>query len=122
MSVLHLERGAAAEQLAAAYLSARGLRILARNLRCKCGEIDLLCLDAGILAIVEVRQRQHLKFGGALDSVTCAKRRKLIRAARFFLQNKAQWRRFAVRFDVIAVAGVPDGAHRIVWVKDAFRA
>jgi putative endonuclease len=122
MSVLHLQRGAAAEQLAAAYLQARGLKILARNLRCKAGEIDLLCLDAGILAIVEVRQRQHSEFGGALGSVTWAKRRKIIRTAQFFLLNKSQWRRFAVRFDVIAVAGLPDGAHRIEWVRDAFRA
>ena len=122
MSVLHLRRGAAAEQLAAAYLQDRGLKILARNLCCKAGEIDLLCLDAGILAIVEVRQRQHSEFGGALGSVTWAKRRKIIRAAQFFLQNKSQWRRFAIRFDVIAVAGLPDGAHRIEWVRDAFRA
>jgi putative endonuclease len=122
MSVLHLQRGAAAEQLAAAYLQARGLKILARNLRCKLGEIDLLCLDRGILAIVEVRQRQHAAFGGALGSVTRAKRRKLIRAAQFFLQTQARLRGFAIRFDVIAVAGLPDGAHRIDWVRDAFRA
>jgi putative endonuclease len=122
MSVLHLQRGAAAEELAAAYLQARGLKILARNLRCKAGEIDLLCLDAGLLAIVEVRQRRHLEFGGALGSVTWAKRRKIIRAARFFLQTRARFRGFAIRFDVIAVAGLPDGAHRIDWVRDAFRA
>ncbi|HEY0748384.1 MAG TPA: YraN family protein [Steroidobacteraceae bacterium] len=122
MSVLHLQRGAAAEQLAAAYLQARGLKILARNLRCKLGEIDLLCLDRGMLAIVEVRQRQHVAFGGALGSVTRAKRRKLIRAAQFFLQTQSLWRGYAIRFDVIAVAGLPDGAHRIDWVRDAFRA
>lgn len=122
MSVVHLQRGAAAEQLAAGYLQARGLKILARNLRCKAGEIDLLCLEIAVLVVVEVRQRRHVEFGGALGSVTWAKRRKIIRAAQFFLQNKAQWRRLAVRFDVIAVEGLPDGAHRIDWVKDAFRA
>lgn len=122
MSVVHLQRGAAAEQLAAGYLQARGLKILARNLRCKAGEIDLLCLETAVLVVVEVRQRRHVEFGGALGSVTWAKRRKIIRAAQFFLQNKAQWRRLAVRFDVIAVEGLPDGAHRIDWVKDAFRA
>ena len=122
MSVLSLQRGAAAEQLAAGYLQARGLKILARNLRCKAGEIDLLCLETAILVIVEVRQRRQVEFGGALGSVTCAKQRRIIRAAQFFLQKTAQWRRFAVRFDVIAVEGLPDGAHRIDWVKDAFRA
>ena len=95
---------------------------MARNLRCKAGEIDLLCLETAILVVVEVRQRRQVKFGGALGSVTCAKKRRIIRAAQFFLQKTAQWRRFAVRFDVIAVEGLPDGAHRIDWVKDAFRA
>ncbi|MDP9090671.1 MAG: YraN family protein [Pseudomonadota bacterium] len=122
MSVLNLQRGAAAEQLAAGYLQARGMKILARNLRCKAGEIDLLCLETAILVVVEVRQRRHMAFGGAVGSVTCAKRRKIIHAAQFFMQNNTKWRRFAVRFDVIAVEGLPDGAHRIDWVKDAFRA
>jgi putative endonuclease len=122
MSDLHLERGAAAERLAAQYLQLRGLKILERNLRCKAGELDLVCLDKEVLAIVEVRQRQGAEFGGALASVTWAKRRKIIRAARFFLQRKAAWRNFSLRFDVLAIEGLPDGVHRVEWVKDAFRA
>ena len=38
-------------------LGARGVKILARNLRCKAGELDLVCLEDGVLAIVEVRRR-----------------------------------------------------------------
>jgi putative endonuclease len=121
MSQLHLERGADAERLAARYLQERGLRILARNLRCRCGEIDLVCLDADVLAFVEVRQRQRADFGGALNSVTRSKRRKLIRAAQFVLRREAHWQHFAVRFDVLAIEGLPRGQHRIEWVKDAFR-
>ena len=64
------ERGAASERLAAEYLEARGILVLARNLRCRSGEIDLVCLDADVLAIVEVRQRAGMDFGGALGSVT----------------------------------------------------
>ena len=81
-----------------------------------------MCLDGGVLAVVEVRQRGKIDFGGALASVTWRKRRKIIRAAQFFLQRKAAWRRHVMRFDVLAVEGMPDGSHRIVWVKDAFRA
>jgi putative endonuclease len=117
-----LQRGTASEQLAADYLQARGLVVLARNVRCRAGELDLVCLDSGVLAIVEVRQRVRMDFGGALASVTWRKQRKLIRATRFFLQRQAEWRRYAMRFDVLAVEGVPDGVHRIVWIKDAFRA
>jgi putative endonuclease len=121
MNDVRMQRGAAAEDLAAQYLQVRGLKILARNLRCKAGEIDLVCLDHKVLAIVEVRQRGSLEFGGALASVTKPKQRKIIRAAQFFLCREKQWRNFSVRFDVLAVDGPPDGAHRVDWVKDAFR-
>jgi putative endonuclease len=116
-----LRRGAESEQLAAEYLQARGVRILARNLRCRAGELDLVGLDEGVLAIVEVRQRVRADFGGALGSVTWRKQRKIIRATRFFWQRQAEWRRHAMRFDVLALEGLPGGVHRIVWIKDAFR-
>jgi putative endonuclease len=118
---VRMQRGVAAEQLAAEYLKVRGTKILARNLRCKAGELDLVCLDAGVLAIVEVRQRGSAEFGGAAASVTCAKQLKIIRAAQFFLRREKHWRNFPMRFDVLAIEGLPQGAHRVDWVKDAFR-
>ena len=121
MNAPHLQRGAAGEALAAEYLRIRGLEILARNLRCKAGEIDLVCFDGEVLAIVEVRVRECAEFGGALGSVTWTKRRKIIRAAQYFLQREKRWRNLSMRFDVLAVQGLPDGVHEIVWVKDAFR-
>lgn len=117
-----VERGAASEQLAAEHLQSQGLVVLARNLRCRAGEIDLVCLDGDVLAIVEVRQRSRIEFGGALGSVTWRKQRKIIRATRYFLQRHAEWRAYVMRFDVIGVEGLPDCRHRIVWIKDAFRA
>jgi putative endonuclease len=78
-------------------------------------------LDDGVLAIVEVRQRGSAEFGGALGSVTWTKQRKIIRAAKFYLRREKLWRNFPVRFDVLAIEGLPDGVHRIDWVKDAFR-
>jgi putative endonuclease len=122
MSDLRQQRGMAGEELAAEYLKLRGLKILARNLRCKAGEIDLVCFDGEVLAIVEVRLRECAEFGGALGSVTWTKRRKIIRATQYFLQREKRWRNLSMRFDVLAVQGLPDGRHQIVWVKDAFRA
>jgi len=121
MKHVRMQRGAAAEELAEQYLQVRGLKILARNMRCRAGELDLVCLDNGVLAIVEVRQRASTEFGGALGSVTWGKQRKIIRAAQFFLRPEKQWRNLPVRFDVLAIEGLPDGAHRIDWIKDAFR-
>jgi putative endonuclease len=121
MTADHLERGIAAERLAAEYLEARGLKVLARNLRCRAGELDLLCLDADVLTIVEVRQRGGTAFGGALASVTWRKQRKIIRAAEFLLLRQRRWRRYAIRFDVLAIEGMPGADVRIAWIKDAFR-
>jgi putative endonuclease len=121
-SDFRVQRGRAAERLAAEFLQAQGLLVLARNVRCKAGELDLVCLDGGLLAVVEVRQRLRADFGGALASVNPRKQRKVICAAGCFLQRHAVWRRHALRFDVIGIDGLPNGTHRIVWIKDAFRA
>jgi putative endonuclease len=114
-------RGAACERIAAEYLESQGLDIVARNVRCKSGEIDLVCRDGAVLAVVEVRQRRRCDYGGALASVDAAKRRKIIRTARFLLERLAARSGLNVRFDVVAVQGMPDGAHQIIWIKDAFR-
>ena len=117
-----LLRGSAAEGIAAEYLEARGIAVLARNVRCKAGELDLVCRDGDVLVIVEVRQRRGHDFGGALASVTRHKQRKIICATRFLLCASPQWRAHRLRFDVIGVQGLPDRAPEFIWVKDAFRA
>jgi putative endonuclease len=115
------QRGAAAEALASEYLQAQGLIVIARNLRCKAGELDLVCLDGEVLVIIEVRQRSRADFGGALASVTWRKQRRLVRAAQFYWQRQAEWRTRMLRFDVVALQGAPDAAPEITWIKDAFR-
>jgi putative endonuclease len=112
------ERGRAAEQRAAEHLQAQGLIVLARNLRCRAGELDLVGLDGEVLAVVEIRQRSRIDFGGAPGSVTQRKQRKIIRAVRFFMTREPAWRGLRLRFDVVSI----EGAQRITWIKDAFRA
>jgi len=114
-------RGSACEALAALFLEAHGLKVLARNLRCKAGELDLVCRDGDVLAIVEVRQRQREDYGGACASVNAAKQRKIILAARYFLERRTILRAYTLRFDVVAIQGSPESADRIIWLKDAFR-
>ena len=116
-----IERGAAAEAAAADFLQGQGLSVLARNLRCRAGELDLVCLHEDVIVIVEVRHRTTSAFGGALASVTWRKQRKLIRATEFLRLCNPAWRARALRFDVIAVQGRPDGTHDLLWVRDAFR-
>ena len=98
-----IETGRKAEDLAAAFLQAKGLTIVERNFRAKVGEIDIVAKDGDEIAFIEVRARASRGFGGAAASVGGAKRRKLIRAAALWLQARG-WDG-ACRFDVVALDG-----------------
>jgi putative endonuclease len=108
-------RGAAAEELAAVFLEGQGLRIVERNYRCRFGEIDLVARSGAVLVFVEVRARQSEAFGGAAGSITAAKRRRLVAAARHYLAKHRVSR--ACRFDVVLLRG---REQEIEWLADAF--
>ena len=77
--------GVDAEALAARFLESRGLCVIARNFRVRCGEIDLVARDGDTLVFVEVRLRRSASFGGAAESITAAKRARLVAAAQVYL-------------------------------------
>ena len=110
-----MTRGDSAEARAAAFLEGRGLRIIARNYRCRFGEIDLIAQSGATTVFVEVRARTSEQFGGAAGSITAAKRKKLIATARHYLAR--QGTHCACRFDVVLLSGNPS---RIEWIADAF--
>ena len=114
--------GKLAEDLAARFLEQQGLRLLARNYRCRGGEIDLVCRSGKVLVFVEVRLRGNAAFGGAAASITPTKQRRLILAARHFL-NVHSANDSDCRFDCILFDG-PDSLaqKRIEWIRDAFSA
>jgi putative endonuclease len=118
----HRQRaGLQAENAAAAYLQAQGARILLRNYRCRCGELDIVArLGDSELAIVEVRTRSSSAYGGAAASVDAAKRQRLIRAASRLLQQRKDLARLRARFDVIVVCDPCGNAPQIEWIKHAF--
>jgi putative endonuclease len=108
-------RGDAAEALAVEFLEARGLRIVARNYRCKAGEVDIIAQSGATTVFVEVRSRRSRSFGGAAESITAAKRRKVLVAARHYLTSRRL--DCACRLDVVLLTGEPP---RIEWIQDAF--
>lgn len=111
--------GLLGEELALQHLKANGLKIIARNYRCKMGEIDLVMLDGPTLVLIEVRCRSSKDYGGAAASVDWAKQRRLVRAAEHLLMKRADLRRYPARFDVVAITtGEPDT--KIDWIKSAF--
>ena len=91
------DAGAEAEVLAAAFLERRGLIIVERNFRRRCGELDLVARDGGTLVFVEVRLRRGNAFGGAAASITAAKRTRLVRAASLYLAARARHARLPLR-------------------------
>lgn len=110
----HLLRGESAELQACQFLEKKGLTLVARNFRCKQGELDLIMRDAQTLVIVEVRFRQTDKFGSAVESVTRTKQARIIAATQVYLaQQKIN---SAIRFDVVALSG----NSKVDWLKNAF--
>ena len=108
--------GADAELRACAELQRRGLKLVARNWRCKQGEIDLLMLDGDTLAVVEVRSRNHAGFGGAAGSVDRRKQGRIAAATLAWLQQHPQHAERPLRFDVYACEAGGPGE----WLQAAF--
>lgn len=99
-------QGSRFEQQACAFLQAQGLMLIAQNWQQpKVGELDLIMIEKGrawsILVFIEVRQRQRSGFGDAALSVTKNKQHKIIKAARYFLQQHPEYNDYECRFDVI---------------------
>ncbi len=113
--------GDAAETMASEYLAQKGLRVIARNVRYPDGELDVIATEGATLVFVEVRLRASASHGGALASIDANKRRRVIRAARHYLNaytRDGQHPTPPCRFDVIAA-----DAHGITeWVCGAFDA
>jgi putative endonuclease len=100
--------GDAGEGAAAELLRSQGYRIVARNHRCRRGEVDLIAEKGELLVFVEVRTRATEAFGGPEETVSPAKQKRVLAAARDFL---ARWRgpERGARFDVVAVVDSPLG-------------
>jgi putative endonuclease len=112
------QTGAAAEAAARATLEARGLRTLASNVNFRFGELDLVMRDGDTVAFVEVRYRRSERFGGAAGSVDHRKRRRMVLAARAWLNGHRGLANAPCRFDVVTVHGAD--ADQCEWLANAF--
>jgi putative endonuclease len=109
--------GTAFEAKALDFLQRQRLRLVARNVTCRGGEIDLVMRDRdGGFVFVEVRARAGNRYGGAAASIGAYKQRRILLAARYFLAARGGGAR-PCRFDAVVFEG-----KRLVWLRDAFRA
>ena len=88
------------EATALQFLEAQGYVLAERNWRCRYGEMDIIAWSPKqVLCFVEVRTRRGNRFGGAVESVTPRKKRRMAAVASLYLA--ALGREVATRFDVI---------------------
>jgi putative endonuclease len=99
-----LDLGAKGEELAVAWYTGQGYLVLARNWRCREGELDLVVSRDRCVVFCEVKTRTGTGFGLPAEAVTGEKQRRLRRLATRWLGQQAPSGGFAeVRFDVAAV-------------------
>ncbi len=108
--------GTDAEQYAERFLRQQNLVFIARNYRCRFGEIDLIMREGSAIVFIEVRMRRNDFFGGAANSITRAKQQKLVRTAKHFLATQNDLP--PCRFDAVLLSG--SKGEKIEWIKDAF--
>ena len=94
--------GLSAESRAAAYLIAKGYRIVARRFRSPVGEIDIVARRRGTLIFVEVKARERLD--DAAEAVIVRQQRRIIAAAEMWLASHPDDINLDIRFDVMLVA------------------
>jgi putative endonuclease len=112
--------GLRGEALAEAVLRRTGMRVLERRFRLRCGEIDLIAEDAGVIVFVEVKTRRGTGYGWPAESVTAAKRRRMARTALAYLKLRSALERRA-RFDVVEVIFGSEARPETRHIRDAFR-
>jgi putative endonuclease len=110
------DMGRRGEDLAAEYLTDRGLVVLSRNWRCREGELDVVATDGSTLVVCEVKTRSTAAFGDPAEFVTPAKMRHLRHATQAWLrQYGVGW--CAIRFDVVAILWPPNGTPRLRHIR-----
>ena len=113
------EIGTQIELWVAERLQKQGLVLIQHSFHCPVGEIDLIMKDKQELAFIEIKYRNQTDYGSGLEAITTTKKRRIIKAAQWYLQRNAFLAKMACRFDVIAIHH-PEKEWN--WIKYAFDA
>lgn len=112
--------GSDGEKKAIVFLENQGFRILERNYRSKVGEIDIIALRDSLISFVEVKTRRSNDYGSPEEAVNKKKRRRIIRAAKYYLISHNLYDKKDVRFDVLALTR-KKSSFEIEYFENAFR-
>jgi len=94
--------GLRAEAWAALLLQLKGYRIIARRMKTRVGEIDLVARRGKLIVFVEVKARADM--AAAADALLMRQRARLVRAAALFISTRPALAGHDMRFDVVLVA------------------
>ena len=110
------------EDIACRYLKKRGYAIVARNVSCRMGEVDIVAQNRKYIVFVEVKLRKNADFAEAREFVTAVKQRRVITAAEYWLARHPADRQ--PRFDVVEIYA-PEGLQtkkpEIHHIEDAYQ-
>ncbi|MCC2032353.1 YraN family protein [Microbacterium allomyrinae] len=113
------ELGRAGEDRASRYFEEMGFTVLARNWRCRAGEIDLVVADRVSVVVVEVKTRRGEAFGHPFEAIDTRKRARLWRLAVAWTgahRDAVQGRR--LRIDAIGLTGADPATARLEHLVD----
>ena len=109
------------EDLAAQHLTAAGCEVLARNWRCREGELDIVALEQGrVVVFCEVKSRSGTRFGEPAEAVGHVKARRIRLLAQRWLAENRPPGVFELRFDVVSVVRRPGQAPVVTHLRGAF--
>lgn len=100
-----IELGAHGERAVLEWYLSRGYVLIARNWRCKIGEIDLIVTRSRCVVFCEVKTRTSSRYGSPFEAITPAKQRRLRHLAGQWLRTHYDYHPRAIRIDVAGVTG-----------------
>ena len=110
------ELGQRGEDAAADHLAALGMRVVARNWRCRHGEIDLVASEGDTLVFCEVKTRSGLGYGSPLAAITPAKQGRLRRLVGIYLAESGG-HPGPVRIDAVGILWQPGRAPEVIHLR-----
>jgi len=99
----NVSSGKKGEEQAAAALESAGMKIIAKNIRSKEGEVDIVALDGETVVFVEVKAWSAYGMEDLQYGINIKKQRKIIKTAKYFLSENRKYSNMAIRFDVVFI-------------------
>ena len=119
MSLKRVKLGKTGEDLASNFLRSKGYKIISRNYRTKCGEIDIIGTDNNVLVFLEVKTRKSKFLESPFAAVTERKQKQISKVAQEYLSKHNLFDSEA-RFDIISIVMNENNFPQIEHLINAF--